>query len=193
MKLRLLLVLVGCILGAAAVAPGQTTLSRGTIAFANYEAIFNGYFKTLLANDQLQDLLESINRERANLLARYDALHAELQTLRDRLLEESPPPTPADTDTLRRQLDTKTLELRRLEERVNTFNETQARRWDDQARRVRTTLMAEINEKIGEHMKNRGYLAVFDLSQTNQLGVAAVLHVDPRADITQDLINEINR
>ncbi|HMP90641.1 MAG TPA: OmpH family outer membrane protein [Kiritimatiellia bacterium] len=173
--------------GTAAIAQSP----RGAIAFVDYEQVFTNFFKTKLANDQLNSLLDGINRERVIMATQFDILQNEIKKLRAQILEENV--TEADVRNIRTHMDAKVVELRSLEERISTFNEAQKRRWEEQNRRIRANLMTEIREKLAPFYKSRGYLAVVDLSQVNDKGVPAVLYVDDRAVITKEAIAEVNK
>lgn len=166
-------------------------VTRGTMAFVNYEQVFTNYFKTKLSSVQLQEMMDTINRERAIMVLQFDNLQDELKKLRAKVIEgdaNSP-----EKDTLRRQIDTRLIEVRRLEDRIKNFNETQTKRWDEQSKRIRDNLMEEIRGKMQAYIKLKGYLAVVDSSQVNEKGVPTVLYLDEGADITSDVIAEINK
>jgi Skp family chaperone for outer membrane proteins len=189
MKLRIL-ILGFWLTGGLFAAQGQA-ITRGTIVFADYEQVLTNYFKAKLANDQLQQMLESFNRERAILLIQFDKYQEELKELRGGILKENL--EPAEKEKIRKDIDAKLIEVRKHEERIASFNEIQTKRWEEQNRRIRGTLMEEIAEKLAALMKARGYLAVFDRSQVNDKGAPSVLYLDPQADITADLIAEVNK
>ena len=136
-------------------------------------------------------MAEAVHRERTLIVARFDALQTSIKNTRARMLEKDLPEE--EKITLRQQVDDQLVELRRLEERIKTFNESQTRRMAVQEHRIRTDIMNAIVPKIGAYAHARGYLAVIDRSQTNEQGVASVLYIDERADITDALITEFNQ
>lgn len=166
-------------------------VTRGTIAFVNYEQVFTNYFKTKLSSVQLQEMMDSMNRERAIMVLQFDNLQDELKKLRARALDAAV--TDEEKDTLRRQIDARLIELRQLEGRIKNFSETQNKRWDEQSKRIRGNLMEEIREKMNAYLQLKGFLAVVDTSQQNEKGVPAVLYVDEGANITRDVIEAINK
>lgn len=166
-------------------------VTRGTLAFAHYELVYSNYFKTKLVVAQLQEMADAIHRERALIVARFDALQTEIKNNRAKII--SGELTEKDKTLLRKQVDDGLVELRRMEDRIKTFNETQNRRLDMQQHRIRADIMSEIEPKIADFARSRGYLAVIDRSQTNEQGVASVLYIDERADITGALIDELNK
>jgi len=181
------LLLIGCCLTDAR-AQGVT---RGTIAFVNYEQVFTNYFRTKLANDQIQEMLAGIDRERALMVMAYDRMQDEMKELKATLIK--PDTRPETKDSLRRQIDTKVAELKQLENRVKNFNESQNKRVEEQNRRMRSNIMGELKEKIATYAQAKGYLAIVDSSQSNDKGVPTLLYLDDRSDITREVIEEANR
>jgi len=183
-----LLVLLLLIIGQTAFAQ---TVTRGAIVFVDFEQVFTNYYKTKLANDQLQDMSDSINREQAKMLLRFDQLQKEFKDYRDQALAEGLSET--NRMELRKEADTRLIELRRQEERIKTFNDSQKIKWEEQNDRIRSGLVQDIREKIKVFGSAKGYRAVVDREQVNEKGVFSVLYYDEKADVTQEVIEQINR
>ena len=166
-------------------------VTRGTIAFVNYEQVFTNYFRSKLANDQIQEMLASGNRERAMMVVNYDRIQEEMKELRAKLISQET--KPEAKDALRRQIDQRVADLKQLDERVKVFNDFQNKRVEEQNRRMRSNIMAELQQKISAYAESKGFLAVVDSSQVNDKGVPALLYLDPRSDITKDVLEEINK
>jgi Skp family chaperone for outer membrane proteins len=164
---------------------------RGTVAFVDFEQVFTNYFKTKLANDQLLEMSDSINRERASMVMQFDQLQKEYEALRDKIIKETP--VDPELTKIRREIDEKVVAIRRLDERIVKYNESQEKRWDEQNRRIRNSLVEEIREKINGYIVAKGYRAVVDSSQVNEKNIPIVLFVDPEADITAAVIAELNK
>jgi Skp family chaperone for outer membrane proteins len=183
-----MLVLLLLVVSQAAFAQSST---RGSIVFADFEQVFTNYYKTKLANDQLQDMSDSINREQAKMLLRFDQLQKEFKEYRDQALADGLSET--NRMELRKEADTRLIELRRQEERIKTFNESQQKKWEEQNARIRSGLVQDIREKIKVFGTAKGYRAIVDSAQVNEKGVYSVLFYDEKADVTQDVIKQINR
>ncbi len=171
--------------------PATPSSVRGTVVFIDFEQVFTNYFKTRLANDQLLEMSDSINRERAVMLTEYDQLQKVYAGQRAKLL--SPEVEGNEADKLRIALDETLLSMKRQEEKIEAFNKTQDARWVEQNRRIRGTLVEDIQKKLHSYMKAMGYLAVFDRSQMNDKKVPAVLYVDDAADVTKAFIDALNK
>jgi Skp family chaperone for outer membrane proteins len=166
------------------------TAARSPVAFVHYETVFTNYYKTRLANVQLQEMLDAIGRERVIMLAQFDQVQQELKNLRLQVVEEGR--GEEDIQSLRRRIDARLVEARALEERIKSFNETQEQRWSDQNRRIRADLMEEIAGKMKTYLRGRGFAAVVDSSLVSAKDVPAVLYLDDSADITADVIKALN-
>jgi len=179
------------VLGIWGVHPTQAQTTRDSIAFADYEQIFTNFFKTKLANDRLQEMADSINRERSKMIFQFELMQKDFADFRTRLTSEEL--SDEDRDDVRKKMDAVLVEMQKMEERIRLFNEAQVKRWDEQNRRIRKSLNTEIQGKMTGFMKARGYLAVIDRSLVNEQGIPAVIYLDPKADVTQELIAEINK
>ena len=162
-----------------------------TIVFVDFEQVFTNFYKTKLANDQLNDMADSINRERAAMVTQYDQLQKEFKEMRDSIVGTNA--EEAVLNDMRTKMDEKLVALRRLDEKIVKFNEAQQKRWESQSKRIREGLTDEIRDKMKGYLKAKSYLAVVDSSQINEKNVPSVLFVDDRVDITKDVIDALNK
>jgi Skp family chaperone for outer membrane proteins len=165
--------------------------TRSRIVFADFGQVFTNYYKTRLANDQLVELADGINRERARMQVEFDALQKQLRELRDQAMAADL--SEEDRAKLRREADQRLVDMRRIEERIRQFSEAQEKRWDEQNRRIRSGLIEDVRERIAAFGKARGYLAILDKAQVDDKGVPAVLYQDESVDVTAELIEQVNR
>lgn len=164
--------------------------ARGSIAFVDFEQVFTNYFKTKLYNDQLQELSDSINREQAKMLSQFDLLQKEYKDLRDKALSKDL--IESDRAEYREDLDARLIEIRRQEEKIKYFSESQQKRWDEQNTRIRGEIVEELRLKISAFGKARGFAAVLDGTRKNEKGVPSALYYDPENDVTLDAIKYVN-
>lgn len=200
MNLRILVVAVSfaaVVLATApevAAQPGFTQApvpARSRIVFADFGQVFTNYYKTRLANDQLVELADGINRERARMQIEFDTLQKQLRELRDQAMAADLPEE--ERAKLRREADLRLVDMRRIEERIRQFSEAQEKRWDEQNRRIRSSLIEDVRGRIAAYGKARGFLAILDKAQVDDKGVPAVLYQDESVDVTAELIEQVNR
>jgi Skp family chaperone for outer membrane proteins len=184
-----LLVLAMLLLGAGTTASAQTT--RTKIGFVDFEQVFTNYYKTKLANDQLLEMSDGINREQVRMQIEFEMLQKQFRDFRDEAMQ--PDLTETNRVGLRKQADESLVAMRRLEERIKLFSKTQQKRWEEQNRRIRNTLINDLREKIARYGKANAFLAIIDRTQADDKGVPAVLYQDEEADLTSAIIEHVNR
>ena len=184
----MILVVVAMVMLATA---AEAQSMRGRMAVVDFEKLLASYYRTKLANDQLQELSDGINREQARMQAEYDTREKQFRELRNQLIQ----PGAAETNRveMRRQSDELLVEMRRLEDRFKQYGESQKKVWDEQNRRIRANLVEDLQEKVERFGKSYGYLVILDKSQLSEKGIPAVLYRDEGTDITEQLIKEVNR
>ena len=165
--------------------------ARSRIVFADFGQVFTNYYKTRLANDQLLELAEGINRERARMQVEFDTLQKQLRDLRDQAMAADL--AEPERDKLRREADQRLVDMRRVEDRMRQFSQAQENRWEEQNRRIRSSLIDDVRNRISAYGKARGFLAIIDKAQVDDKGVPAVLYQDDSVDVTQELIQNLNK
>jgi outer membrane protein len=160
-------------------------------AVINLDRAFSEYYKTKLADAQLKQQAEEFNEERKKLVDEYEKLQQEFGKLRDEsqniALSESV------RNAKRDQAEDKLIELRDYESRIRRFDETRRKQLDDQSRRMRKRIVDEILQVVNNYSKVQGFQWVVDSSAQSLNGVETVLYVDPKMDITDDILNELNK
>ncbi|HMP73204.1 MAG TPA: OmpH family outer membrane protein [Kiritimatiellia bacterium] len=167
----------------------QAVASAG-IVFADMESVFTNFFKTRTANEQLQEQVSEMRKEREGLVRAYEAMQEDYQAKRDRALS-----TALNEDTrasLRREAEEKLIEMRDQETKIRRFDEMSQKRLDEQSLRMRRRLLDEINEKVAGFAKEKGYQAIIDTSGLTMNGIPPVVYVDTRFDITAQLVTMLN-
>lgn len=186
---RILVRIFVFVLALLAVCPAARAQPK--IVFVDFEQVFTNYYKTKLANDQLLEMSDGMNREQVRMQVEFDMLQVQFKNFRDQAMQDGLSET--NVVHLRRKADESLIEMRRIEQRIKQFGQTQQKRWEEQNRRIRNNLIEELRDKIARHGKARGYLAIIDRAQMSEKGVPAVLYQDEEADVTLEVIDEVNR
>jgi outer membrane protein len=163
----------------------------GAVRFVDLDKVFNEYYKTKLADAQLKEQAEEFNQERAKLVESYEAMQKEFNEARDQ--SSSPALSDDARNKLRSQAEEKLIEIREQEQKIRNFDNSRRKQLEEQGRRMRKRIVDEIREKVQAHAKSKGYLTVVDTSGQSLNGVAIVLYVDEKADITADMIASLNK
>ena len=174
--------LAGATLGLAA---------ESRVVFVHMDRVFNEFYKTKLADTQLKEQGGQVQAERKKLTDEYEALQPALIKLRE---DAQNPALSEDVRAQKRNAyEEKMVEIRDFENKIKRFDETRQKQLDDQRRRMRKRIVDEILETIQVYGRNQMFTAVLDSSGQSLNGVPTVVFVEPRVDITGDVITMLNR
>jgi outer membrane protein len=167
-----------------------SAVDGGTV-YVNLNKVFDEFYKTKLADAQLKEQADQYKEERTKLVDDFKKLQDDFKAARDEaqntaLNEEA-------RNTRRTEAEEKLVELREMENKIRRFEESRRRQLDEQTRRVRTKLVDEIKEVLAKLAREKGYGAVIDASGENLNGVSTILYYDSKADITDLLVDLLNK
>ena len=93
----------------------------------------------------------------------------------------------------RTEAEEKLVKLREQENTIRKFDESRRRQLEEQGRRMRKRIVEEIREHLVTYSRRQGYAAVFDISGQSLNGVEMILYKDPKLDITDEVIEILNK
>ena len=161
------------------------------MVFVNMDRIFNEFYKTKLADTQLKEQAAQVMEERKKLGTDFEKLQAEFNKLRDDAQNT------ALNEEVRAQRRTaaeeKLVEVRDFENKIRRFDETRRKQMEDQSRRMRKRIVDEIRDTIQTYARNQMFAAVMDTSGQTLNGIETVLYIEPRMDITSEIVDMLNR
>ena len=159
--------------------------------FIDLDRSFNEYYKTKLADTQLKESADEFNSERNAHVEKYEALQADFNESRE---EASNTALAQDVRDQKRTLaEEKLVELREQESTIRRFDESRRKQLEDQGRRMRKRIVEEIQSLIRTYARNEGIYAVLDISGQSLNGIPLVLYADNRVDITDDILEQLNK
>lgn len=174
----------------AATAPFAVALDEN-IVFVDLDRVFNDYHKTQLADAQLKDQADEYNLERKEMFEEYEALEEEFNGIREDAQNMA---LSEEVRNEKRDLaEEKLIELRQKERNIRRFEEQRRKQLDEQQRRMRKNIVKEIRESIETYARDRTYTAVIDSSGQSLNGVETILYLDIKRDITDDILEMLNR
>lgn len=168
-----------------------TSLAQDKFAFIDLDRSFNEYYKTKMAKSRLEEQAEEYNQERTKLVEEGKAMEEKFNQIREEaqnsaLSEEV-------RDDKRNAAEELLVELRDFENKLRRFDTSRKKQLDDQSRRMRKHLVEEIQGSIIEYARNHSYKVVLDSSGDSLNGVPIVLFVDEKIDITDAVLEIINK
>jgi len=182
-------VLLFALIAAPSLVHAQTQDSR--MVFIDLDRVFNEFYKTKLADAQLKEQADEYNEERRKMVEEYEAMNERFTEAREQaqdiaLSEEV-------RNRKRTEAEELLIDIRDFESRIQRFDQTRRKQLEDQGRRMRTRIVAEIQEEIRTYARNQGYLAVMDSSGQSLNAVELFLYVDGRLDISDAVLEILNK
>lgn len=175
-------------LGVAGLLTGaQAELNIGTV---DMNKIFQSYGKTKEAEAKINEARETAKGEFDTRQEALKKLVEEVQKLQQEIQSQ------AASDSLKAQKtkarDEKVSEVRNQERELQEFRMTREKQLQDQALRMRNSIVEEINEIIQGIIKEKGYALVFDSTGPSVNGVPVVVYADSKFDFSEDVIKALN-
>lgn len=161
------------------------------LAFIDLDRVFNEFYKTKLADEQLKEQADEFSEERRRMVEEYEAMQEAFTQAR----EDAQNPALSDEVRTRRrnEAEEKLLDLREFESRIQRFDQSRRKQLEDQGRRMRGRIVNEIQDVIRTYARNQGFHAVIDSSGQSLNAVEIILYVDSRVDISDPVIELLNR
>ena len=92
-----------------------------------------------------------------------------------------------------KERDEKIANIKSLEREINDFRQTREQQLQQQAMRMRESIVQEITEIVLEKVKTNGMDLVFDKSGQSTNYVPVVIYSRDSADFTADIISALNK
>lgn len=185
-KFLLLALAAGLALPSAGFAQG--TLKVGTV---DMQRAFKEYNKTKDAEAKVNDAKNAAKKEFDDRTEGYKKALDEINKLNQQL---DAPAASADFKAQKsKERDEKIANIKNLEREINEFRQTREQQLQQQAMRMRESIVKEITDLVLERVKTNGMDLVFDKSGLSTNYVPLVLYARDSADFTTEIITALNK
>lgn len=167
--------------------------AQGTmkIATVDMNRAFKEYNKTKDAETKINEAKNSAKKEYDDRAEAYKKALDEINKLNDQL---NAPTLSADAKTQRsKERDDKIAQIKTMEREINEFRQTRENQLQQQALRMRESIVKEITDVVMERVKANNYDFVFDKSGMSLNGVPLVMYSRDNVDFTSDIITALNK
>jgi len=173
---------------AMATAAGAAGVS---LAFVDMDRVFNEYYKTKLADSRLKEQADAFTKERQKIVDKLEQLREQFNTARNEAQDTtlSAEARKAKQDEAEKLL----VQIRETESELRKFEQSRQKELQDQGRRMRNRIVDEIRSAVEDYARSEGYSAVVDYSGESMNGIPVVLYVDRSVDITDNVIEMLNK
>jgi outer membrane protein len=166
----------------------QGTLKVGTV---DMNRAFKEYNKTKDSEKKINDAKDAAKKEYDDRAENYKKALEEINKLSQQL---EAPALSADAKTAKaKERDEKIASIKNMEREINEFRQTREQQLQQQAMRMRESIIKEITDIIMDRVKTNGYDLVFDKSGPSMNGVNVLLHSKDSMDFTTDVITALNK
>ncbi|MEY2509507.1 MAG: outer membrane protein [Verrucomicrobiota bacterium] len=184
-KFLLLTVVLALALPAATFAQG---LKVGTV---DMNRAFKEFNKTKDSEKKINEAKDAAKKEYDDRAENYKKALDEINKLNQQL--DSPALSADKKTSMAKERDEKIANIKNMEREINDFRQTRERQLQEQAMRMRETLVKEITDVIMERVKSSGYDMVFDKSGQSTNFIAVVMYAKESMDFTTDVITALNK
>lgn len=176
----------GLVLPSASFAQG--TLKVGTV---DMQRAFKEYNKTKDAEAKVNDAKNAAKKEFDDRTEGYKKALDEINKLNQQL---DAPALSADAKAQKaKERDEKIANIKNMEREINEFRQTREQQLQQQAMRMRESIVKEITDLVLERVKTNGMDLVFDKSGLSTNYVPIVLFARDNADFTTEIITALNK
>lgn len=166
----------------------QGTLKVGTV---DMQRAFKEYNKTKDAESKVNDAKNAAKKEFDDRTEGYKKALDEINKLNQQL---DAPALSADAKAQKaKERDEKIANIKNMEREINEFRQTREQQLQQQAMRMRESIVKEITDLVLERVKTNGMDLVFDKSGLSTNYVPVVLYAKDSADFTTEIITALNK
>lgn len=189
---------LGVLVTALAIAAPLASVNRAAaqerearIVVVQLDRVFNEFYKTKLAAAQIETRKQEVRDELKQREDRLRALDKELAELRGQMNDAAI--SDEHRSQLRESAAAKQLKFNELQEEMRQLADLRNKELEDMSRRMRRGLVEEIREAVREFGRSQGYDAIIDASGQTLNGVEAIVYFNEKLDITNRVIETLNR
>lgn len=166
----------------------QGTLKVGTV---DMNRAFKEFNRTKDSEKKINEAKDAAKKEYDDRAEGYKKALDDINKLNQQL--DSPALSADKKTSMAKERDEKIANIKNMEREINEFRQTRERQLQEQAMRMRETIVKEITDVIMERVKGSGYDLVFDKSGPSMNGVNIVLHSKDTMDFTTEVITALNQ
>src|SRR4051812_39385165 len=185
MKKLLLIITAAALLSPAAI------YAQGKVGTVDMNRAFKEYNKTKDSEKKINEAKDAAKKEYDDRAENYKKALDEINKLNQQL--DSPALSADKKTSMAKDRDDKIANIKNMEREINEFRQTRERQLQEQALRMRESIVKEITDVIMDRVKSTGYDMVFDRTGPSMNGVNVVLYAKDNMDFTTDVITALNK
>lgn len=175
----------------AALAPLAVFAQSPTIGSVNLQTVFDGYYRTVEFNKNLQAEFKGIQEELAKLESDYEKLNEEHVELRESALSQAV--SAAERQRRLEEADKKLKEVQSFERTFATRKNDAQKALATRQQEARSRLVDDIQLVVGKVAKSEDVDVVVDSVAASRNDAPIFLYINPEFDLTSSVLTELNK
>ncbi len=161
------------------------------VGVVDMNKVFSGYYKTKDAENKINDAREVAKKELDERMESHKGLLDEINQLNKDV--DNAALSPAAKSDRQKKREDKINQVRSLEQEISEFKTSREKQLQEQAVRMRNTIVEEIMTVVNARVKSDNYDLVLDKSGQSLNGVLVVLHSNDKMEFSDDVITALNK
>lgn len=163
---------------------------QAKIALVDLRKVFDDYYKTKAADATLKDRAGDLDKERKALMDQGQKLTDEYKKALDGANDQAV--ASEEREKRKKIAETKLLEIKELEQNLAQFDRQSRTTLEEQQRRMRENILAEIKNVITASAKKANYTLVIDTAAETINKTPVVMFTNGENDITAAVLAQLN-
>jgi outer membrane protein len=185
---KLLTIALGTLLALPLAGFAQGTMKVGTV---DMNRAFKEYNKTKDAEAKINEAKNAAKKEYDDRADAYKKALDEINNLNKQLDSNA---LSADAKSAKaKERDDKIANIKNMEREINEFRQTRERQLQEQALRMRESIVKEITDVVMDKVKTNNLDLVFDKSGMSLNGVPLLMYSKDNVDFTNDIVTVLNK
>ena len=160
------------------------------IGIIDMQRVFDKYYKTKLAQTQVDDQTADAEKRKKGILDDYQKANREYNKLMESAKDQAV--SGDERDKRKSSAEKKLLEIKEIEQDANLYQRTTDEQLKMQARRMTEIILRDIRDLVEAKARAGGYTLVIDVTAKSAVGTPIVLYTNGQNDMTQEVLLQLN-
>jgi outer membrane protein len=179
-----LIVSIFCGLGLCAAQADQK------IAVISLKKAFDGYWKTKQADVQLKDRAGEFEKQHKDIVDNYQKANEDYKKMLDGANDQAV--SSEERDKRKKNAEGKLRDIQGIEQQLRQFDSTARSTLQEQQRRMRDSILGEIQDEVKKKAKAGGFTLVIDTAAETINSTPVVVFTSNESDITEEVLSVLN-
>jgi Skp family chaperone for outer membrane proteins len=169
---------------------GGSAEAQSRIGTVDLRKVFDGYWKKKLADAALKERQADMDKEHASLVSDWKKAKEEYQTLLGSANDQTV--SGEERDKRKQLAEGRFKQVKEMEETITQYERTARTTIEEQVRRMRENILAEIRSVLNAKAKSAGYTMVFDTAAESVSSTLVVVYTNNENDLTAAVLEQLN-